>query len=208
MFTLAEIGWFALASLLLVLTPGPNMVYCVSRTLCQGRAAGLMSLGGVVLGFLIHLLAAALGLTALLMAAPLSREGLVITVTGMVSAPYVDMTVRMMRQFGVKVTRDGGTFTVKPGGYAARSFSIEPDASAASYFFAAAAIILPWIAVLIANARSNRFDRERRAPAPTRPAQPLPTRASAAQSEPEVVVGEVIEPGRQLPPGGEGHRDG
>jgi len=79
-------------------------------------------------------------LTALLMAAPLTREGLVITVTGMVSAPYVDMTVRMMRQFGGKVTRDGGTFTVKPGGYAARSFSIEPDASAASYFFAAAAI--------------------------------------------------------------------
>jgi 3-phosphoshikimate 1-carboxyvinyltransferase len=79
-------------------------------------------------------------LTALLMAAPLAREGLTIAVTGMVSAPYVEMTVRMMRQFGAKVTRDGDTFTVKPGGYAARSFSIEPDASAASYFFAAAAI--------------------------------------------------------------------
>ena len=35
---------FALAALLLVLTPGPNMIYCVSRTLCQGRAAGVMSL--------------------------------------------------------------------------------------------------------------------------------------------------------------------
>jgi 3-phosphoshikimate 1-carboxyvinyltransferase len=79
-------------------------------------------------------------LTALLMAAPLTRDGLAITVTGMVSAPYVDMTVRMMRQFGVKVKRDGGTFTVPPGGYAARSFTVEPDASAASYFFAAAAI--------------------------------------------------------------------
>jgi 3-phosphoshikimate 1-carboxyvinyltransferase len=79
-------------------------------------------------------------LTALLMVAPLTRDGLAITVTSMVSAPYVEMTVRMMRQFGAKVTRDGDTFTVKPGGYAARSFSIEPDASAASYFFAAAAI--------------------------------------------------------------------
>ncbi|HEY0717198.1 MAG TPA: 3-phosphoshikimate 1-carboxyvinyltransferase [Streptosporangiaceae bacterium] len=79
-------------------------------------------------------------LTALLMAAPLTREGLAITVTGMVSAPYVDMTVRMMRQFGAKVKRDGETFTVQPGGYAARSFNVEPDASAASYFFAAAAI--------------------------------------------------------------------
>ena len=79
-------------------------------------------------------------LSALLMAAPLTRDGLAITVTGMVSAPYVDMTVRMMRQFGAKVKRDGGTFTVQPGGYAARSFTVEPDASAASYFFAAAAI--------------------------------------------------------------------
>ena len=79
-------------------------------------------------------------LTALLMAAPLTRDGLAITVTGMVSAPYVDMTVRMMRQFGAKVKRDGDTFTVQPGGYAARSFTVEPDASAASYFFAAAAI--------------------------------------------------------------------
>ncbi|HEY2521420.1 MAG TPA: 3-phosphoshikimate 1-carboxyvinyltransferase [Streptosporangiaceae bacterium] len=79
-------------------------------------------------------------LTALLMAAPLTRGGLAITVTGMVSAPYVDMTVRMMRQFGAKVKRDGDTFTVQPGGYAARSLTVEPDASAASYFFAAAAI--------------------------------------------------------------------
>ncbi len=79
-------------------------------------------------------------LTALLMAAPLTRDGLAITVTGMVSAPYVEMTVRMMRQFGARVKRDGSTFTVRPGGYAARSFTVEPDASAASYFFAAAAI--------------------------------------------------------------------
>ncbi len=41
-------------------------------------------------------------LTALLMAAPLTRDGLAITVTGMVSAPYVEMTVRMMRQFGAR----------------------------------------------------------------------------------------------------------
>jgi 3-phosphoshikimate 1-carboxyvinyltransferase len=83
-------------------------------------------------------------LTALLMAAPLvsgaASEGLTISVTDMVSAPYVDMTVRMMRQFGARVTRDGDNFTVRPGGYAARSFEVEPDASAASYFLAAAAV--------------------------------------------------------------------
>ena len=79
-------------------------------------------------------------LSALLMAAPLTREGLDITVTGMVSAPYVDMTVQMMRQFGARFTRDGNEFHVRPGGYAARSFEIEPDASTSSYFFAAAAV--------------------------------------------------------------------
>lgn len=74
MLTAAELGWFALAALVLVLTPGPNMIYCVSRALCQGRRAGLISLGGVLLGFVVHLLAAALGLTALLMAVPMAFD--------------------------------------------------------------------------------------------------------------------------------------
>lgn len=76
MLTLPELGWFALACLVLVLTPGPNMVYCISRTLVQGRLAGLLSLAGVLLGFLVHLLAAALGLTALLMAVPLAFDAI------------------------------------------------------------------------------------------------------------------------------------
>jgi threonine/homoserine/homoserine lactone efflux protein len=76
MLTLTELGWFALACLVLVLTPGPNMVYCISRTLVQGRLAGLISLAGVLLGFLVHLLAAALGLTALLMAVPLAFDAI------------------------------------------------------------------------------------------------------------------------------------
>lgn len=74
MLGLNELGWFALAALAMVLTPGPNMIYCISRTLCQGRRAGMISLAGVLLGFLVHLLAAALGLTALLMAVPLAFE--------------------------------------------------------------------------------------------------------------------------------------
>lgn len=76
MLTLHELGWFSLAALVLVLTPGPNMIYCISRTLSQGRSAGLVSLGGVLLGFLVHLLAAALGLTALLMAVPLAFDAI------------------------------------------------------------------------------------------------------------------------------------
>ena len=76
MLTLAEIAWFALASLLLALTPGPNMIYCVSRTLIQGRRAGLVSLGGVLMAFLVHLFAAALGLTALLLAVPIAFDAI------------------------------------------------------------------------------------------------------------------------------------
>lgn len=76
MLTASELLLFALAALVLVLTPGPNMVYCVSRSLTQGRAAGLLSLAGVVLGFVVHLLAAALGLTALLLAVPLAFDAI------------------------------------------------------------------------------------------------------------------------------------
>jgi len=76
MLTWTELGWFALTALLLVLTPGPNMIYCVSRTLVQGRAAGMLSLAGVLLGFVAHLLAATLGLTALLLAVPLAFDAI------------------------------------------------------------------------------------------------------------------------------------
>lgn len=65
---------FAGASLLLVLTPGPNMLYLISRSICQGRRAGVISLMGVVLGFFVHMLAASLGLTALFMAVPMAFE--------------------------------------------------------------------------------------------------------------------------------------
>lgn len=76
LFSLQELLLFALAALVLVLTPGPNMVYCVSRSLTQGPRAGLISLTGVVLGFVVHLLAAALGLTALLAAVPLAFDAI------------------------------------------------------------------------------------------------------------------------------------
>ncbi|MBM9438569.1 3-phosphoshikimate 1-carboxyvinyltransferase [Streptomyces bryophytorum] len=79
-------------------------------------------------------------LTALLMTGPLTAGGLRIKVTGIVSVPYVEITLAMMRSFGVDVTREGDTFVVPPGGYRAADYAIEPDASAASYVFAAAAL--------------------------------------------------------------------
>ncbi|MFE2586914.1 3-phosphoshikimate 1-carboxyvinyltransferase, partial [Streptomyces sp. NPDC059378] len=78
-------------------------------------------------------------LTALLLLGPLTRKGLRIRVTDLVSAPYVEITLAMMRAFGVEVAREGNVFVVPPGGYRATTYAIEPDASTASYFFAAAA---------------------------------------------------------------------
>ncbi|MBI4046095.1 MAG: LysE family translocator [Devosia nanyangense] len=67
---------FALVSLGLVLTPGPNMVYVVSRSISQGRMAGLISLGGVALGFVFYMLCAAFGITAIIMAVPFAYDAL------------------------------------------------------------------------------------------------------------------------------------
>ncbi|SEF04672.1 3-phosphoshikimate 1-carboxyvinyltransferase [Streptomyces sp. Ag109_O5-10] len=79
-------------------------------------------------------------LTALLLLGPLTRKGLRIRVTDLVSAPYVEITIAMMRSFGVEVAREGEVFVVPPGGYRATTYAVEPDASTAGYFFAAAAV--------------------------------------------------------------------
>ncbi|HCR3980659.1 TPA: LysE family translocator [Kluyvera ascorbata] len=67
---------FALVSLGMALTPGPNMIYLISRSISQGRAAGLVSLGGVALGFIFYMVCAAFGLTALMMAVPYAYDAL------------------------------------------------------------------------------------------------------------------------------------
>jgi threonine/homoserine/homoserine lactone efflux protein len=67
---------FAGVAFAMVLTPGPNMAYLISRSICQGRAAGLISLLGVLTGFVVYMLLAALGITALLFAVPLAYDTL------------------------------------------------------------------------------------------------------------------------------------
>jgi 3-phosphoshikimate 1-carboxyvinyltransferase len=81
-------------------------------------------------------------LSAMLMAAPYFRHGLRVQVDGeLVSRPYVDMTLGVMEAFGASVGRVGyERFEVRPGGYRAMEYTIEPDASSASYFFALAAM--------------------------------------------------------------------
>jgi threonine/homoserine/homoserine lactone efflux protein len=65
----AVLGVFAVA-LVMVLTPGPNMMYLVSRSITQGRRAGVISLGGVALGFFVYLAATNLGLSAIFAEVP------------------------------------------------------------------------------------------------------------------------------------------
>jgi 3-phosphoshikimate 1-carboxyvinyltransferase len=83
-------------------------------------------------------------LTGLLMALPLTGRETVVKVEGeLISKPYVDITLSMMRRFGVEVARDGwSSFTVPArAGYASPGeIHVEGDASSASYFLAAGAI--------------------------------------------------------------------
>jgi threonine/homoserine/homoserine lactone efflux protein len=74
--SLLTLAAFALVALGMVLTPGPNMIYLVSRSICQGPKAGLTSLAGIALGFVIYLFCAAFGITAIVMAVPFAYDGL------------------------------------------------------------------------------------------------------------------------------------
>ena len=70
MVTLSSILAVSALALGMVLTPGPNMMYLVSRSITQGRRAGIVSLGGVALGFGVYLTATNLGLSVIFVAVP------------------------------------------------------------------------------------------------------------------------------------------
>ena len=76
MITLTELMIYCLAALAIMLTPGPNMLYCVSLALCQGRIAGWVSVLGVQAGNVVHIAAATVGLTALLAAMPMLYDAI------------------------------------------------------------------------------------------------------------------------------------
>ena len=99
-------------------------------------------------------------LSAVLMAAPCADAPVEIRLAGeMVSEPYVEMTIAVMKQFGVAV--DGsqeGRYVISPQQYQAINYDIEPDASAASYFFAAAAVTGGIVTVEGLNANALQGD--------------------------------------------------
>lgn len=74
--SLAALIAFTLVVLTMALTPGPNMIYLVSRSLSQGPKAGLLSLIGVGIGFVVYMLLAAFGITAIFVAVPYAYDAL------------------------------------------------------------------------------------------------------------------------------------
>ncbi|MFI9410452.1 LysE family translocator [Nocardia gamkensis] len=99
MIEMAAVAGVAVAALGMVLTPGPNMMYLVSRTVSQGRRAGLVSLAGVAAGFGVYLAAATAGITAVFAVVP----GLYLAVK-LAGAAYLGwLAWQAMRPGGVSV---------------------------------------------------------------------------------------------------------
>ena len=96
--------------------------------------------------------------SGLLLAAPYAREPVVLEAEGREDWPYVGITAAVMRAFGVEVEVGRGRFAVGPAVYGATDFSVEPDASAASYFLAAAAVTGGRVRVPGLGARSTQGD--------------------------------------------------
>lgn len=65
-----ELLVFLIAAIAMSITPGPNMIYLISRSITQGKKAGITSLSGVICAFLFHITMVAYGLTAVLIAVP------------------------------------------------------------------------------------------------------------------------------------------
>ncbi len=102
------------------------------RLVASGLAGGVVRIPGNV---------SSQFLSGLMLAAPLARDEMIIEVVGdLVSIPYVNLTLSVMRSFGAQVRHeDYAHFAIAPTGYTSPlDYWIEPDASAASYFFAAA----------------------------------------------------------------------
>ncbi len=72
--TLTAASSFATVAFLMALSPGPNLFYLVSRSICQGRAAGFASLAGVCSGMFLYILATAAGLSGLFIAVPVAYD--------------------------------------------------------------------------------------------------------------------------------------
>lgn len=87
MIPLDELVIFILAALLLVITPGPNMMYLISRSITQGKKAGIISLAGIVFGFFFHIIMVSFGITAILFAVPMAYN--ILKISGVLYLLYL-----------------------------------------------------------------------------------------------------------------------
>ncbi|WP_244209149.1 3-phosphoshikimate 1-carboxyvinyltransferase [Paenibacillus ferrarius] len=102
-------------------------------------------------------------ISGLLLAAPYAKEPLMIRIDGeVVQRDYVEMTLDMMRAFGVKpeVQDDGRTIAIQPSVYEARTLSLEPDVSTCGYFWALAALTNGRIRIEGISAQTRQPDIE------------------------------------------------
>ena len=94
-------------------------------------------------------------ISALMMIAPGLSDGLTINITGgLVSRPYVEMTAAIMRDFGAQVLCTDNQITIKQGDYQSRTYSVENDWSAASYWYEIRSLI-PNVNLRLASLHKN-----------------------------------------------------
>lgn len=96
----------------LIISPGPDMIYVITRGMAHGRKAGMLSAVGVVCGILVHTTAAALGLTLIL-----QTSALAFLLVKFVGAAY-------LLYLGIQAWREKSTFTLQPSTSIARSSTL------------------------------------------------------------------------------------
>src|SRR5688500_2855918 len=105
-----SLALYIVASLALILTPGQDMLYVISRSLAQGRAAGVYSAIGVILGILVHTALAALGVGAILQAS--EAMFLALKLVGAAYLVYLGLRMLLTREHALPV--DGASDTLRP----------------------------------------------------------------------------------------------
>ena len=105
-----NLGLYILASLALILTPGQDMMYVMSRALAQGRLAGLYSAVGVIIGILVHTVLAAFGVGAILAAS----EGLFLALKLLGAAYLVYLGVKLLLTKDASIAARAGAQRFSP----------------------------------------------------------------------------------------------
>jgi threonine/homoserine/homoserine lactone efflux protein len=105
----AKFALFIGVSWALIISPGPDMIYVISRGMAHGRRAGILSAIGVVCGILVHTTAAALGLTLIL-----QTSAFAFLIVKFIGAAY-------LLYLGVKAWQDKSTFSLQASAPAAKS---------------------------------------------------------------------------------------